>query len=44
MGKQFGLYNPNCIITNYEHVCNMDNQIKDHINLLNSHPYVLGHC
>jgi len=42
--KQFGLYNPNCISTNYEHVCNMDNQFKDHINLHNFHPSILGHC
>jgi len=42
--KQFGLYNLNSSSTNSELVCNMDNQFKDHINLLNYHPHVLGHC
>ena len=40
-GKQFGLFNPNYIITNSKSVCNMDNPFKDHINLPNSHPSVL---
>ena len=31
---------PNCISTNYEHVCNMDSHFKDNINLPNSHPFV----
>jgi len=42
--KQFRLYNPNCISTNFESVCNMNNQIRDYINLPNSHPSVLGNC
>ena len=41
--KQFRLYDLNCININSEYVCNIDNQFKDHINLLNSHPSVLGH-
>jgi len=42
--KQIGLYNTNCINTNYEHVCNINSHFKDNINLLNSHPSVLSHC
>jgi len=42
--KQSGLYNMNCISTNYESVCSMDNQFKNNINLQNSHPYDLSHC
>ena len=42
--KQFGLYNLNCISTNYEHVCNMDSHFMNNINLRNFHPSVLGHC
>jgi len=38
--KQFGLYNLNCISINSEHVCNMNNLFKDHINLSNFHLYV----
>jgi len=41
--KQFGLYNRNCISTNYKHVCNMNSHLRDNINLLTSHPSVLGH-
>ena len=33
-----------CINTNYESVCNMNNQFKNCINLPNPHPSVLGHC
>jgi len=42
--KQFEMYNSNHISTNFESVCNMDNQFKNHINLPNSHPSVLDHC
>jgi len=41
--KQFGLYNPNCISTNFKHVCNMDSHFMNNTNLPNSHPFVLGH-
>jgi len=42
--KQFRLYNPNCIITNPKHVCNMYSHFRDTINLPISYPFVLGHC
>jgi len=42
--KKFGLYNPNCINTNFKHVCSMNSHFKDNINLPNSHPSVLCHC
>jgi hypothetical protein len=41
---QFRLRNPNSTRTNFEHVCNMNNHFKDHINFPNSDHYVLGHC
>jgi hypothetical protein len=37
---QSGLRNPDNIITNSEHVCNIDIHFKDNINLPNSHPCV----
>jgi len=37
---QFGLYNPNCISTNFELVYNMDSHFKDNINRHNSHPCI----
>ena len=42
-GKTIWIINLNCINTNFEHVCNIDSQIKDHINRPYSHPFVLGH-
>ena len=34
----------NCISIDFEYVYNIDTQFKDHINLPNFHPSVLGHC
>lgn len=42
--KKLELYNLECINISYEHICNVDSQLKDHNNLLNPKPSVLDHC